>query len=688
MTNRTDRLRRLLNPRSIVFVGGGAVEPAIIYTRKLGFSGSLYAINPRRDQIAGAPCFSSAAALPEKPDAAFVLVPVDKAIDAVRDLAAAGVGAAIVCTSGFAEFGRGDLQASLIEAAADMPFLGPNSPGYSNFLDGVSAMLDNMGMTLCKQGVAVVSNGGAYMTDMACADRSLPIAMIIGLGNQAEVSAADMVDAVLEDDRITAINLYFESVKDVARLCEVAEKARLKGIPIVALKVGQTKAGARAAATHTAAMSTDAVVISALFRRLGFIEVESHSEAMETLKMLSIARLPKGRRVGFATSSGSYAAMGADLTERVGLELPELEAERRSVLQPLMEPFVTPNNPLDLATAQFWPDDDQRRLFDAFLAGGFDIALQCMSFPPENTWEDESWYRSARIFAESAKAADLPAVFVSSIHEGLPKRAREMLIDLGVAPLQGFDDGILAIAHAVRYAERHAQGFEITRLPEPTAELGEMKTVDEAEAKTLLRQAGIAAPKGMIWQSEEAPNGVDYPAALKICDEKLLHKSDVDGVSLNIGSPDELLKARQSMRAAARLHGSDSDRFLVESMIENGVGELLIGFRQVPMIGLTLTVATGGVAAEIFDDAATLLLPATRPEAESALKSLALFPLLNGWRGRTRADVDASIDTIARLCDFVEARRDTLIELEINPLILLPEGQGACVADAVMRFTE
>ncbi len=171
MNNRSERLRSMLNPRSIVFVGGGSVEPAIAYTRRLGFSGRLYSINPRRLKISGIPCFKSAADLPELPDVAFVLVPVSKAVDAVHDLAAAGVGAAIVCTSGFAEFGQLELQNLLVEAAGEMPFLGPNSPGFSNFLDGTSTMLDNMGVTRCDRGVAVVSNGRAYMTDMACSER-------------------------------------------------------------------------------------------------------------------------------------------------------------------------------------------------------------------------------------------------------------------------------------------------------------------------------------------------------------------------------------------------------------------------------------------------------------------------------------------------------------------------------------
>ncbi len=683
---RHDRLHRLLRPRSIVFVGGSATEPAITYARALGFKGRLSVINPRRDEIAGITCVRCAAELPEPVDAAFVAVPNEATADAVRDLAQAGVGAAVVSSSGFAEIGRQDLQDAVVAAAGDMPIIGPNSPGLANFIDGVAVMLDNMGLASSERGVAVLSNGGAYMADLACSDRSLPLALIVGLGNQSQVTIADMIDVVLDDDRITAINLYFESLQDVARLSAVARRAQEKGIPIVALKAGRTRAGARAAESHTAAIAGDAAIASALFQRLGFIEVESSSEAMETLKMFSLTTLPTGRRVGFATSSGTYAAPGADAAEQEGLVLPALPETQAQVLQPLMESFVTPNNPLDLATAQFWPDDDQRRLFDTFLASGFDIALQCMSFPAEGTWEDESWYRSSAIFAEAARAAALPAVFVSPTHEGLPRKAREMLSRLGVAPLQGFHDGLRAVAHAVHYAEGRGKNPNDMALPVPATPAGPATAMDEAAAKAQLRESGLPVPESRVWAKGDPPDGLTYPVALKLCHAHVTHKSDVGGVALGLAGPEDLQAARQAMVVAAKIKGIRAERFLVEEMIGGGVAELLVGIRHVPNIGQALTIASGGVATELLGDAATLLLPASRREMETAMESLKLFPLLNGWRGRTKADLAAAMDAIQSLCAFAEANRERLLELEINPLILRGEGRGVCAADAVLKL--
>ena len=469
-SSRQQRLARLLKPRSIVFVGGAALEPAIAYTRALGFDGDCYVVNPNRDSLCDIACVRSAAELDSAPDLAFVAVPGAAAIDAVRDLADAGVGAAIVNSSGFSETGEagGKLEAGLIEAAGEMPFLGPNCPGMANLLDGKGAMLDHYGSGDPSRGVAVISNGGAYLSDISYSDRSLPLAYLAGMGNQANVSAAELMETILDDERVSGINLHLESIRDVRRFSECAIKAHRKGIPVVVVKGGKTPAGQRAAQTHTASIASDATITSALFRRLGMVEVESASAAMETLKMLTLAPAPRGPRIALATSSGTYAVMGADFALKYGLKLPPASPETCEKLQPLMEAFLVAGNPLDIATSQFWPDPEQKKIFTAFLHDDYDIALQMMSFPAENTWEDESWYRSARVFAEAAQAENLPCVFIAPTHEGLPRSAREMLIDIGVVPLQDLDTGMRAVANALDW-HRHRKTLGADRMLMPSA---------------------------------------------------------------------------------------------------------------------------------------------------------------------------------------------------------------------------
>ncbi|MDJ0777970.1 MAG: acetate--CoA ligase family protein [Gammaproteobacteria bacterium] len=688
--DRYQRLQRLFDPRSIAFVGGSALEPAIAYSRALGFDGDYHVIHPRRDELAGIACVASAAELARAPDVAFVAVPASVVVDAVRDLAEAGVGAAVINSSGFSEAGDNgrELEAELSAAAGDMPFLGPNCPGVANFLDGVGLMLDHFGDCDHARGVAVLSNGGAWLADISNADRSLPVAYLAGLGNQANVSIAELLEVVLDDERVSAVNLHIEGLRDVQRLSQCALKAHRRGIPVVVIKAGRSHAGERAARSHTASLAGDAEIASALFRRLGFVEVESTSEALETLKMLTVAAAPRGPRTALATSSGTYAVIGADFAERFGLVLPQSSERTRGELKPLLHDFNAAANPLDIATAQFWPDARQRELFECFLQDDYDLALQIMSFPAPATWDDESWYRSARVFAEAAASAGLPAAFVAPVTEGLPRPARELLIDLGVAPLQGYREGFAAIAHALEWHRRRKRlDAHNLLLPAPPPPAGSASvSLDEADAKALLATAGIEVPFGVRWDfAADAPAGLRYPVVLKACDPALAHKSDIGAVSLNLADADLLRFAREQMLANLERQSIEVSGLLIEETIHGGVAELLIGLRRIDSVGLVLTLAIGGIAVEVLRDSVTLLLPCDTQAIHDALGSLRLYPLLAGLRGGAAADIDAAVAAIEALAELVLTRND-IVEVEINPLLLRGAGHGAAAADAVVRL--
>ncbi len=688
--DRYQRIARLLRPSSIVFVGGSSLEPTIEYNRKLGFTGDAWVINPRRERLCGLDCFRTARDLPAPPDAAFVAVPAEPAVDAVRDLAEAGVGAAVINSSGFAEAGDSGRrrQTQLVDAAGEMPFLGPNCAGFANLIDRAACLIGDMGDARVERGVAVISTGGAYLADIAMSDRSLPVAWLAGLGNQANLSSAELLEVLLDDPRVSAVSLYFEGIRDVRRLSECALKAHQKGIPVVALKSGKSSAGSRASMTHTASLSDDASIASALFYRLGFVEVHSAGEALETLKMLTLAAAPRGPRVALATSSGTYAVMGADFAEQQGLTLPPASAQTSAELQPLLADFLHAENPLDIATFQFSPDAQQRRIFETFLRDDYDIAVQSMSFPAADTWEDESWYRSAKCFAAAARAAELPAVFVSPTHEGLPRRAREALIDAGMAPLQGFEHGMRAIRLALDWHRRRIElAADNLLLPDapPVEEFGE-SPLDEFESKAVLAGFGVPVPSGWRWRGgTELPRDIRYPVALKLCDASVLHKAEIGGISLNLASPELLQFAREQIRSNLHRQQILIDNFLVEEVIHGGVAELLIGIRRVAQIGYSLTLAMGGTEVEQLHDSVDLLLPCSREVIAAALRRLRGYPTLSGERVGVETDIDATLDTIEKIIDGVLGR-DDILELEINPLIIRADGLGVSAADAVIRM--
>ena len=476
--------------------------------------------------------------------------------------------------------------------------------------------------------MAVISNGGAYLADITGSDRSLPIAYIAGLGNQADVCIAELLDVILDDERVSAVNLQFESIRDVTGLAQCAVKAHHKGVPIVALKAGKSTAGQRAARAHTASLASTTAIVSALFARLGFVEVESAGEALETLKMLTLSAAPKRPRMVLVTSSGTYAVMAADFAERNGLTVPPVSERTQAALRPLIHEFLAASNPLDIATAQFWPDEQQQEIFATFVDDDYDVAVQTMSFPPQDSWQDESWYRSAKVFANCAKSAGLPAVFVSSTHEGLPRRAREMLIELGVAPLQGFEHGMKAIAQALAWHRRRkALKAETMLLPQPPpAVLGDGSLLDEVESKALLAGFGVSIPAGRrVRARDPLPRDLPFPVVLKVCDASILHKSDVGGVSLNLLNPELLDFAREQMLVVLGRNGHEARHFLVEESIRGGIAELMVGVRGVAGIGFSLTLAIGGSAVELLNDSAHLLLPCGSDEIRQALEGLGCF---------------------------------------------------------------
>ena len=680
---KADRLKRMLSPARVAWIGGGGIAPAIEYMQAGGFSGDAVAVNPKRATIAGVPCVASVSELPWVPDVAILVIPKDAVIETVRALSAQGCGGVVCITSGFSESADGATrQADLIDAAGDMPVIGPNCPGIANFLDGSAFMMDHFGTHAPGKGVAVISNGGAYLSDLGCADRSQPIAYLIGLGNQAMVTVADMLDVVLDDPRVTAVNIYFEGITNVAKLSRAAAKAARKGIPVVAIKGGRSQAGTRAAQSHTASLSGDAAVASALFRRFGWIEVTTPSEAIETVKMLSFTPVPKGLKTGFITSSGSYAVLGGDIAEKVGLRMEPPSTDAAPAIDAALPPYVGPANPLDISDAHGWPQADQLPIYRAFARDDYDLFAQVMCYPPEGGWDMTTWDATTGALAQAK--GDRPAAFVNTLAESLPKEARDRMISNGMAPLQGLEDGLRAVAHAARYgASRNGLDADAMVLNTDSGQLVTAgRTLSEAEAKLKLQRHGLDIPRQWVVSGADDMPDIRCTCALKAIVPGLLHKTEMGAVTLNLAPPD-LPTAIRAMSDRLAEHGLKADAYLIEEMIQNPVGELLVGIRRVPEIGLVLTLAIGGVAVELMQDTATVILPAPRRDIEVALKGLKLAPLILGYRGRPAADMTVTLNAIEALCVFAAATPG-IAEMEVNPLLLTQT--RAVVADAVLTL--
>ena len=674
----------MLSPSRVAWFGGDGIAPAIEYMKANGFSGEAISANPKRTEIAGLPCVRSVDDLPWAPDIAILVIPKEAVIETVGALERRGCGGVVCITSGFSESADGlARQEELIKSAGEMPVIGPNCPGIANFLEGNAFMMNHFGNHAPETGVAVISNGGAYLSDLGCADRSQLIAYMIGLGNQAMVSIADMMDAVLDDPRVTAMNVYFEGIADVAALSQAAAKAARKAIPVVAVKGGRSEAGTRAARSHTASLSGDAAVASALFRRFGWIEVTTPTEAIETVKMLSFTPIPKGMKTGFITSSGSYAVLGGDIAEKAGLLMIPPSAEAAANIDAELPSYVGPANPLDISDAHGWPQVDQLPVYRAFARDDYDLFVQVMCYPPEGGWEMSSWDDTTDALAQAK--GDRPAAFVNSLAEALPHAVRDRMIANGMAPLQGLEDGLRAVAHAARYGATRNK-FNPDRMilsKEYQAQSGgDVKTLSEVEAKSRLSEAGLDVPRQSVARGAQDLPDISHVCALKAIVPGQFHKSDIGAVALNV-LPQDLSNEISVMAERLAEHKLEAEGFLIEEMIQNPVAELLVGIRRVKGIGFALTLAIGGIAVELMQDTATLILPAPRAEIEAELRGLKGAPLFLGYRGRPAADLASALDAIETLCTFA-AQNPEILELEINPLLLTRS--HAVVVDAVLTL--
>ena len=687
----TTRLRRLLNPRSIAVIGGRAAEVAVEQSRAIGYAGDLWPVNPSREQLGGVPCFTDLAALPGVPDAAFVSVNRERSIEVVGELARLGVAGVVCHASGYAEDGEvgASLQRELVAAAGGMALIGPNTLGFVNYLDGAALWPEQQGGERVSSGVALIAQSGNITENLTMQRRSLPIATLVTIGNSAVTGVVELVEAMLEDPRITAIGLCLEEIPEVAAFARVAVAALRRRVPLVALKSGSSELGAQVTLSHTSSLADSDVLVDALFRRLGIARVHDVETLLETLKLMHVHGCRPGTRITSASCSGGEAALMADLAHRVALELPAFGEDTRSRLHDVLGDRVTVRNPLDYHT-YIWGDGDRlTECFTALLDAGLDQHLLMLDFPRADRCDVAEFETTVTAFETAVRKTGARACVVSSLPESMPEQTGRRLLEAGIAPMQGIVTCLTAIAAADQVGRAQETAGVILPLPSVGASVAgaEVTSYDEVEAKAALAAYGLPVPASVV--SDDATTlpvvaaGLGFPVVLKALVEGLAHKSDVGGVVVGLDSEDAVRRAAAGMASLAQT--SAAPRFLVEGMVPGAVLELLVGVQRDPRLGLALTLGAGGVLVELVDDTATLLLPATSAEIRSALTSLRVGPVLEGFRGRA-ADLDAVVAAVEAIAAFAADHADRLVELEVNPLLVLPE--GAMAVDALIRLAE
>lgn len=688
-------IQRLVTPRSVAVIGASA-DPAktagrpVSYLRKHGFRGAIYPVNPKVQSIDGLPCYPDVASLPEVPDVGIVLLGAERAHLAVRDLAARGAGAAIVLASGYSETGEEGArrQAELIEAAGNMRLLGPNTIGLVNLTDNIPLSASGaLEMDQFPAGcIGVVSQSGGILGALLsrAAARGIGLSKLVSTSNEVDLDLADFIDYLAEDEATRVIALYIESVRNPDAFRRAALKAARAGKPVVAFKIGRSESGARAAVSHTGALAGADRMYDALFEQVGVIRAQTFSDLLDMPAALATGRRLAGKRVAILTSTGGAGTLVSDSLGVAGFETPAPDEATAAQLRALQQGdhAALDRNPIDVTLAGLQPD---------LLRGAIRILLDSPSYDAVAVIVGSSGLAMPDLMANAIRdclpGSDKPVIAYVSPHA--PEVA-SLLNRRGVPAFSAPEACTVAIDAMLR-AGRLGAPDEAGTPPMPLPDLADYGTgsIDEAAAKRLFASFGVPVAREVVVSGGEearaAAQAFGGHVVLKVLSAEITHKSDVGGVAVNVPPAEVESRLARMASDVQRAAGIAPRRFLVQEMVNDGV-EVILGMHRDPL-GTAILLGMGGVTAELFGDTTLRLLPPqrglTRDAALAMIGRLKTAPLLQGFRGRPKADVAALADAIVAFSRMVATLGDRLVEAEINPVFVLPEGQGVVAADAV-----
>ena len=688
-------LTPLLAPRSIAVLGASSDATRIggrpiAYMRAQGFKGALYPVNPNRSEIQGLKAYASVADLPETPDVAIVAVPADLAAPAIEDLAKRGVKGVVMFTAGFAEMDEaGAVKQDAMVAvarAAGMRILGPNCLGVfdarRSYYATFSSSFDSGWPVLGRIGIA--SQSGAYGTHLytLARNRGIGASLCVMTGNEGDVTVGECIGWLAENDEVDVIAVYAEGIREAPGLIAALEAARAAKKPIVMQKVGRSELGEKAAKSHTASIAGDDAVTETVMREFGVYRARNSEEMLDIAHTATRKIYPVSNSLGVITVSGGAGVLISDVAESLGLAMPEMPLDAQKKLRDLV-PFCAPRNPVD-ATAQVSNDVTLVKTFTESMVrdGGYASVLGFFSM----TASSRRW-PAIREQLNVVKTENPDRLYVLSVIVQ-PDRRDELEADGWVV----HEDPTRAVT-AIDAMGRFGAGFAARPgAPAPVAPAVTLpaSAPSEAEAKQLLATAGIAsAPEAACSTVDDAVRAAErfgFPVVMKILSPDILHKSEIGGVLLDVADAGAVRSSFALLleRAKAAAPSARIDGVLVAKQLKGGV-ECILGIHRDPVFGPIAMFGLGGVFVEVLKDVVFRRCPFGADVAETMIRSIRGFPLLDGARGRARADIKALAAMLARLSAFAVAAGPCLVSVDLNPVFAMPEGQGAFAADAVVE---
>jgi acyl-CoA synthetase (NDP forming) len=704
-------LSPLLSPEAIAVVGaserhGSAGRLVLENLRNLKYQGAVYAVHPKYEEVLGFPCYPDLNSLPGSVDSVAVLLAAEKVLPTLETAVEVGVRAAWVLASGFAEAGpEGKArQADLSRFAEETGLMvcGPNCIGVANLVDQVATYSVALSPATRAGGVSAVVQSGALCLGLANAAR-FGFRYLISSGNEAVLDSADYIGYLASDPHTQVIIAFVEGIRSPQRFMAAAQASAGVGKPILLVKVGRSEAARRAVQAHTGSLAGSDAVCDAVFRHLGVMRLDTLNELVETAELFFTCPLPAGEGVGFLSLSGGQIGLVRDLAEDLGLEFPVFSEEAQQDLTEILPPYSPIANPLDA-----WGSGDLERTYPAcveVVSREEDIHLLAVSrdTPPEvASQEVKQSLAVAKAAVRAAQETGKPVLFFSNLSTGFQQGVKRVLDEGGVPYLQGTRETLRAIQAFVRYAsfrrrvgESIAAGYPSpTDLPAWRKKLQGMQgTLSEVEGRRLLAAYGIPGPgEAVVATAEEAVEAaqrIGYPVVLKILSPDIQHKTEIGGVRVGLEDEMAVVTAFHEVVEAARRHHpwARLEGALVQEMIPAGAVEVILGVLQDPGFGPVVVFGSGGILVELLRDSSLRLPPLSHEEALKMVHETRGVRLLQGFRGRTPADMDALADALVRVSQLAVDLGDLVSALDVNPLMVLPKGQGVRAVDALVELT-
>ena len=687
-------LNKLLSPRSVAVIGASEKPGFGLSTCKNLLRSSrqehIYFIHPKRESVLGKKCYRSISELPEQVDMCIVLLNKSLVIPTLEEAAANGCKAAIVYASGYGETGDKAAEQELRETAKrlDMAVMGVNCAGYISNNDDLFPFGMIVNRDARPGNIAIISQSGKICLNMMQVDY-MNFSYLISAGNCSCILIEDYIDYLIDDPGTKVIGLYLEGVKNPEKFTDVLRRAALKRKPIVILKVGRSAAGSRVASSHTGSLSGSDKAFDALCKKFGIVRVDDIEELVQMCHMLSVLpELPKIPTISAMCLSGGETGVCADVGTAEGLEYPEFSEETMQALTELLPDYASPANPLDMTATLSHDGPKYAEVIKAIMRDpNVGMVLCGQTILPHQNLTDVIYPMSDGMVM-AANERIKPVAVMNFFNCDRDAAIRSKLEAAGVAILPATGTGFKLLRYMKKMVEYKPEEKTLElAIPQPAG--GEKVALSEYESKMELQRFGVRVPFSEVVSSEEqldrVVREVSYPCVAKIESADILHKSDVGGVRLNLHNEAELRAAYAEVlkNAAEKAPSAKVNGVLVQPMLPQGV-EVIVGVNIDPQFGPMILCGLGGVFVEVFKDVALYPAPLSKGEALDMIRSLKGYKMLNGYRGSAKCDVDALAELMVQIADYAVANKDTLCEMDLNPVFVYEEGKGVDMADAVI----